>query len=155
NFKLPEGSVVNPRHPAPVNARAVTIVRSAHAIMGALAQALPSSLVGADSGHMTLAFGGIDARSGRRYVTSEMGAGGTGARPTKDGIDLLDFGPVNCMNVPLEALEMESPIAVERFRLRPNSGGAGEFRGGLGSEKVFAVKSGTVLVTLRGERFFT
>jgi len=154
-FKMPEGTVVNPRHPAPVNARAVTVVRAAHAIMGALTSVLPQTLVGADSGHMTMAFGGIDGRTGRRYVTSEMGAGGTGARPTKDGIDVMDYGPVNCMNIPLEAIEMDSPLRIKRFGIRRDSGGAGQFRGGLGIEKVFEVRDGFVDVTLRGERFLT
>ena len=154
-FVLPPGSVVNPIHPAPVNARSATVIRVAHAIMGALAPAMPQKLIGADSGHLTMAFGGVDRRTGRAFVTSEMGGGGTGARATKDGIDVLDFGPVNCMNIPVEALEMDSPLRIRKFHSRSDSGGPGEFRGGLGAEKVFEVREGSVAVTLRGERFVT
>ncbi len=154
-FMLPEGSVVNPRHPAPVNARTVTVVRIAHAVMGAFAQALPERIAAADSGHLTMAFGGRNPRTGRTFVTSEMGSGGVGARPTKDGIDMLDFGPVNCMNIPLEALQMDAPLRIHAFRLRGDSGGAGRFRGGLGAEKVFEARADDLVVTVRGERFFT
>ena len=155
HFVLPEGSVVNPRSPAPVNGRTVTVVRIANVIMGAFAQVMPQRIAAADSGHLTIAFGGIDGRTGQPFVTSEMGSGGVGARPTKDGIDMLDFGPVNCQNIPLEAFQMDSPLRIERFRLRRDSGGAGLYRGGLGAEKVFIVTAGEMVVTVRGERFFT
>lgn len=154
-FRYPEGSVVNPTYPAPVNARALTIARIADAIRGALIKALPDRLIAADSGHLTIAFGGIDRRTGRQFVTSEMGAGGAGARRTKDGIDVIDFGAVNCMNIPVEAIEMDSPIRIEKFCIRDDSGGPGRQRGGLGMEKVFGVRSGPVAVTVRGEQFFT
>jgi N-methylhydantoinase B len=154
-FVLPPESVVNPRHPAPVNARAVTIARVADAIAGALVKAVPTRLTAGDSGHNTMAFGGVDPETRGAFVTSEMGAGGSGARFDKDGIDVLDFGVVNCMNIPVEAFEMESPLRVESFGLRTDSGGAGRTRGGLGYEKVFVAQSNKVIATMRGERFFT
>jgi N-methylhydantoinase B len=154
-FKYPEGSVVNPVYPAPVNARALTIARIADAIRGALIKALPDRLIAADSGHLTIAFGGLNPRTRRPFVTSEMGAGGAGARKTKDGIDVIDFGAVNCMNIPVEAIEMDSPIRIEKFKIRDDSGGPGRQRGGLGAEKIFGVRSGPIAVTVRGERFFT
>jgi N-methylhydantoinase B len=56
------------------------------------------------------------------------------------------------MNLPVEALEMEAPIRVRRFELRPNSGGAGTHRGGLGCVREFEILRGDVTVTYRGER---
>ncbi len=156
SFTLPEGSLVNPRRPAPVNARTATIIRIADVLLGALARALPGRLPAASSGQLLIiAFGGIDPETGQPFVTSELGAGGVGARPTKDGIDVLEMGPSNCMNIPVEALEMNYPLRVLRYRIKDDSGGAGRFRGGLGAEKVFEVVRGEVTASVRGERHFT
>jgi N-methylhydantoinase B len=153
---LPEGTVVNPRPPAAVNARTATIIRIADVLHGALVQALPGQLPAAPSGQLLVAsFGGIDPRTNVPYVTSELGAGGVGARPTKDGIDVLEMGPSNCMNIPAEAIEMSYPLRIRRYGLRADSGGAGHYRGGLGATKVFEAVHGDVVVSLRGERYFT
>jgi N-methylhydantoinase B len=156
HLHLPEGSVVNPRPPAAVNARTATIIRIADVLHGALVQALPGKLPAAPSGQLLVAsFGGIDPRRNTPYVTSELGAGGVGARPTKDGIDVLEMGPSNCMNIPAEAIEMHYPLRIRRYGLRADSGGAGRYRGGLGATKVFEAVAGDVVVSMRGERYFT
>jgi N-methylhydantoinase B len=156
SFTLPEGTLVNPRHPAPVNARTATIVRIADTIHGALAQALPGKLPAAPSGQLLImAFGGIDPKTGESYVTSELGAGGVGGRPVKDGIDVMEMGPSNCMNIPVEAFEMGHPLRIHSYTIKEDSGGPGEFRGGLGAAKVFEPVRGDVTVSLRGERYFT
>ncbi|GIX49629.1 MAG: N-methylhydantoinase B [Candidatus Tectimicrobiota bacterium] len=156
HLHLPEGTVVNPRPPAAVNARTATIIRIADVLHGALVQALPGKLPAASSGQLLVAsFGGIDPRRGTPYVTSELGAGGVGARPTKDGVDVMEMGPSNCMNIPVEAIEMHYPLRIRRYGLRQDSGGAGTYRGGLGASKVFEATHGDVTVSIRGERFFT
>jgi N-methylhydantoinase B len=139
-----------------VNARTATIIRIADVLHGALVQALPGKLPAASSGQLLVAsFGGIDRRRGVPYVTSELGAGGVGARPHKDGIDVLEMGPSNCMNIPAEAIEMSYPLRIWHYGLRADSGGAGRYRGGLGATKVFEAVEGDVVVSLRGERYFT
>lgn len=156
HLHLPEGSVVNPRPPAAVNARTATIIRIADVLHGALVQALPHRLPAASSGQLLVAsFGGIDPRTGASYVTSELGAGGVGARPTKDGVDVLEMGPSNCMNIPAESIEMSYPLRICHYGLRPDSGGAGHYRGGLGATKIFEAVHGDVVVSIRGERYFT
>jgi N-methylhydantoinase B len=156
HLHLPEGTVVNPRPPAAVNARTATIIRIADVLHGALVQALPGKLPAAPSGQLLVAsFGGIDPHSGVPYVTSELGAGGVGARPNKDGIDVLEMGPSNCMNIPAEAIEMSYPLRIQHYGMRCDSGGAGRYRGGLGATKVFEAVDGDVVVSIRGERYFT
>jgi N-methylhydantoinase B len=156
HLHLPEGTLVNPRPPAAVNARTATIIRIADVLHGALVQALPGKLPAASSGQLLMAsFGGLDPRTGSPYVTSELGAGGVGARPTKDGIDVMEMGPSNCMNIPAEAIEMRYPLRILQYGIRPDSGGAGRYRGGLGATKVFEAAYGDVVVSLRGERYFT
>jgi N-methylhydantoinase B len=153
-LRLPEGSIVNPKEPAPVNARTATIKRIAGTILAALAQAAPGR-VPADSGGelLVLAFGGARP-DGTRYVTGELVAGGSGASAGKDGVDVIETDATNCMNQPAEALELDAPIRVHRVALRRDSGGAGAQRGGLGTVREYEILHGEVRFTHRGERHF-
>src|SRR5436190_1142287 len=150
---LPEGIIVNPTPPAPVSCRTATIKRIADTILGALVRALPGRMPAASSGTLlVLAFGGRDPESGRPFVASELAAGGMGARPDKDGIDVIETDVSNCMNIPVESVEMNFPLRIPRARLWLDSGGPGRFRGGLGLEKVFEATTTDVMVSHRGER---
>jgi N-methylhydantoinase B/oxoprolinase/acetone carboxylase alpha subunit len=102
---------------------------------------------------LVMAFGGRDPETGRPFVASELAAGGMGARPDKDGIDVIETDVSNCMNIPVESVEMNFPLRIPRVRLWAGSGGAGRFRGGLGLEKVFEATTTDVMVSHRGERF--
>jgi N-methylhydantoinase B/oxoprolinase/acetone carboxylase alpha subunit len=151
---LPEGTIVNPRPPAPVSCRTATIKRIADTILGALVRALPGRMPAANSGTLlVMALGGRDPETGRPFVASELAAGGMGARPDKDGIDVIETDVSNCMNIPVESVEMNFPLRIPRARLWTGSGGAGRFRGGLGLEKVFEATTTDVMVSHRGERF--
>jgi N-methylhydantoinase B len=151
---LPEGTVVNPRPPAPVSCRTATIKRIADTILGALARALPDRMPAANSGTLlVMAFGGRDPETGRAFVASELAAGGMGARPRKDGIDVIETDVSNCMNIPVESVEMSFPLRIRSAGLWTDSGGAGQYRGGLGLAKVFEATTTDVMVSHRGERF--
>ena len=154
SLHLPEGSLVNPRAPAPVNSRTATIKRITTVIIGALKDALPNK-VPADGASelLVLMFGGV-RDNGRRYVVGEFNAGGSGGGPRKDGVDVIETDGSNCMNLPAEALELEAPIRVRRMALRRDSGGAGRFRGGLGCVREFEFLEGEVMLTHRGERHY-
>jgi N-methylhydantoinase B len=153
---LPEGSIVNAKPPAAVNGRAVVVRRIVDAMLGALAPALPDRVPAASSGHpLVCSMGGLDPATGRPYVTSEIGTGGMGARPGKDGVECVQTDTSNSQNVPVEALELEFPLRVGSYRLRRDSGGPGRFRGGLGFEKSFEALRGTVSISHRGERNHT
>jgi len=146
---LPEGTIVNPRPPAPVSCRTATIKRIADTILGALVRALPGKMPAASSGTLlVMALGGRDPATGQPFVASELGA-----RPDKDGIDVIETDVSNCMNIPVESVEMNFPLRIPRARLWLDSGGAGRFRGGLGLEKVFEATTTDVMVSHRGERF--
>jgi N-methylhydantoinase B len=153
-LRLPEGSIVNPKEPAPVNARTATIKRIAGTILKALAQAAPGRVPADNGGELlVLAFGGARP-DGTRYVTGELVAGGSGASAGKDGVDVIETDATNCMNLPAEALELDAPIRVHRVALRPDSGGAGARRGGLGTVREYEILHGDVRFTHRGERHF-
>jgi N-methylhydantoinase B len=153
---LPEGSIVNARPPAAVNARAVVVRRIVDCLIGAFAKALPGRIPAASCGHpLMLSMGGIDPANNRPYVTAEIGTGGMGGRPGKDGLEAIQTDTSNAQNIPVEALEMEFPIRVGHYRLRRDSGGAGQFRGGLGLDKSLEVLRGELRVSHRGERHYT
>ena len=151
-FHLPEGSLVNPREPAPTGCRTSTIKRITTAILGALRQAAPDR-VPADSGSeiVIMHFGG-QRSDGRRYVTSQLLVAGSGASPHLDGVDVIETDASNCLNVPAEALMLEAPIRVHRAALNRDSGGPGTHRGGLGGVFEYELLDGEATVTYRGER---
>jgi N-methylhydantoinase B/oxoprolinase/acetone carboxylase alpha subunit len=152
---LPEGSLVNPLPPAPVNARTATIKRICGMIVGAFAEADPVRVPAASAGlSLMLAFGGNRA-DGRPFIISELIAAGTGASARSDGVDCLQTDGSNSMNQPIEALSMDAPIRVTRFALRCDSGGTGQYRGGLGVVKEYEFLADDIRLTYRGERHVT
>ena len=149
---LPEGSVVNPRPPAPVNARTATIKTITNTILGALAQAAPERLPAMNAGALlVLAFGGR-RRDGSAFVVGDLIAGGSGAGASADGVDVIETDASNCMNLSAEALEMEAPIRLLQCRLRTDSGGAGRHRGGLGVVREYEMLADGIRLSHRGER---
>lgn len=155
SMHLPEGSLVNPLEPAPVNARTSTIKRITTSILGALAQAIPERMPAPSAGQMALvAFGGRHPAGGN-FVTGDLIASGSGASATTDGVDVIETDATNCMNLPAEAMEMETPVRLNRVALRAGSGGAGTHRGGLGTEREYEVLTDNVTFTHRGERHYS
>ena len=155
SVELPAGTIVNPNYPAPVAARAITFKRIVDALLGALAKAVPDRIYAASSGIVNVMYvGGFDPEKQARFVGFigvPMG-GGMGARPTKDGIDVVETDLNNTIRYPIEACEAELPLRVRALRLWTDSGGAGRYRGGLGYEAEVEWLRGDALVTLRQER---
>jgi N-methylhydantoinase B len=154
---LPEGSLVNPRPPAAVNARSATIKRITGCMLAALAGVLPGRVPAPSAGQLlVIAFGGQRAGGGA-FVTGELLAGGSGAGDGFDGVDAIETDATNCMNLPAEAMELDAPIRVRSWSLHRNSGGPGRWRGGLGQVKEFEILAGVegpVSFSHRGERHF-
>ena len=152
SLHLPEGTLVNPVEPAPVNSRTATLKRIAGSIVGALKGALPDQIPADSAGELlVLSLGGKNL-SGKPYVVGEFNAGGSGGGPRKDGVDVIETDGSNCMNMPVEALELEAPARVHRMSLRTDSGGVGEFRGGLGCVREIEFLTDNIALTHRGER---
>ncbi len=137
----PPGSVVNAQPPAPVvYANHEISHRVADMVMAAMFQISPATVMAASQGTSAVAtFGGLDPRTGERYVSYESLKGGFGARPVKDGINAVASTVSNMMNTPIEILEMSFPLRVEEYSLVPDSGGAGTWRGGLGARRIWRV----------------
>ncbi len=127
------GSILNCTEPAAINGRMQPCQRVVDLILGALAKAVPERVIAACAGSNTsITFAGDDPRVGRYYSYLETLGGGFGARATKDGIDGVQTHMTNTSNLPVESLEQEYPLLVERYELVRDSGGPGQFRGGMG-----------------------
>jgi len=136
----PEGSILNVQHPAPVAARHVVGHFLPHVVAGALKQALPDHVMAEGSANIWgIQLSGKD-RERKPFVYTFFGSGGTGARPTKDGLSATAF-PSGVLGTPVEVVETLAPLLVERKALRDGSGGDGRFRGGLGQVMGFRVLS--------------
>src|SRR4029079_13940632 len=130
----PAGTVVNANPPASVAGGNVeTSQRIVDVLFKALAKAIPDRIPAASQGTMNnLTIGGIDTRTGAEFSYYETIAGGTGARPTMDGMSGVHTHMTNSFNTPAEALEYAYPLRVREYRLRKGSGGTGLHRGGDG-----------------------
>ncbi|NIM06850.1 MAG: hydantoinase B/oxoprolinase family protein [Armatimonadetes bacterium] len=150
---VPENSILNAQPPAAVGARTDTCQHVAGRIIEAFAQALPGRLPApANDASTAVVFSGVDPRSGREYVYVEAIAGGAGGGPDEDGLDGVQVHITNTSNLPAEALEHAFPLLVERYELVPDSGGPGEFRGGLGLRRDIRVIDHEAIFSAHGDR---
>jgi N-methylhydantoinase B len=136
---VPEGTVLNCRKPAAVAARMQIGHFVTEVIYRALAEALPDRVVAAGGGTpatMQMFYG--RRGDGRPFHTVLIRGGGLGAGAARDGEGSFIF-PANGANTPVEILESDAPLIVERRELLPDSGGPGRQRGALGRREVFRV----------------
>ncbi|BAA81546.2 hydantoin utilization protein B [Aeropyrum pernix K1] len=150
-IKAPEGTLVNPLKPAPVGGGNVeTSQRIADVVFRALAEALPERVPAASCGTMSNVMVG-----GRGWAFYETNACGSGARPCCDGVDGVHTNMTNTLNTPIEVIEREYPILFNAYELRPDSGGPGMYRGGLGVVRAFTALEDNVTITIFAERGLT
>ncbi len=148
----PIGTVLNPREPAAVAARALTGYRVFDAMLGALAQVVPDRIPAAgEGGNTVVCLSGKDAAD-KSYIIVDMICGAWGGRPQSDGIEAITNASQNLSNTPVEVLEAQHPVRVEAYELEPDSCGAGQFRGGLGIRRSYRVLADNVLLQLRADR---
>ncbi|MEP1765277.1 MAG: hydantoinase B/oxoprolinase family protein [Sulfitobacter sp.] len=131
----PEGCILAARRPAPVSVRHVLGHLVPDVVLGALHQAMPDTVPAEGASalwNIQISARASDPESGLRNAEVLMfNSGGTGARPTLDGLSATAF-PSGVSTMSVEATEHVGPITVWRKDLREGSGGAGQFRGGLG-----------------------
>jgi len=152
SITAPEGSVVNPVAPAAVSSRNMTSMILAEALTNALGQAAPARSIAAGGPGQGCISAGSDPRSGRYFINYENLAGGQGARCNADGMDVVMINMTNTSNLPIEAMEVEFPVRIERYELVQDSGGAGKYRGGLGVLRDMRVLANNASVSLRSAR---
>jgi N-methylhydantoinase B len=149
----PAGSIVNPRFPAPCTGGNETVFIVSGAIFRALAQIPGARVMACDQGSSNnLLISGRDPRSGERYVLYEYPEGGWGGSRDRDGLSAVYSIAGNTWNVPVEVVERRFPVRVERYELRPDSGGPGSHRGGLGIRREHRVLDHDAEATVLGNR---
>jgi len=147
----PEGSLVNPQEPAATGVRHAAAIRVNDVLNGALGKALPDVMPAASSGTVIpVVMAEPNGRGGRRVQVVEPMIGGTGARFGRDGVDGRDSGISNLANNPVETVEAEMGVEITTYALRPDSGGAGQWRGGCGMELTFRILTDDTNVLGRG-----
>jgi len=125
-----EGSILKPRFPAPLGMRANTRFRVMSCIFGSLAQANGGSVPAGSPVYVLYYFRAWDEARRRPILCIEGLGVGLGARPFADGVDVIYY--IAQENYPVEYVERDFPLRVERYAARPDSGGPGLHRGGCG-----------------------
>jgi N-methylhydantoinase B len=145
------GTVTHVLMPGASSMRGITGYRLSDVMNGALAQLIPQRVPAAGEGGSTLAFftGRVE---GEPFVYSELVVGTWGGRPVADGNDGLANPCASMANIPVELAESDWPIAIERYGLVQDSGGAGRYRGGLAVERVWRVLVPDTSVHVRSDR---
>lgn len=147
-----EGLVVNPKPPSAVSSRNMTSMILAEAMLNALGQAAPSRSVAAGGPGQGCISAGADPKTQRYFINYENLAGGQGARCSADGMDVVMINMTNTSNLPVEAMEMEFPLRIERYELVTDSGGPGKYRGGMGIVRDMRLLANNAGVSLRSSR---
>ena len=151
-FVIPEPSILSARAPKPVGGYTETILRVIDVVFQALAKAAPQLVNGC-------AYGTINALSlaghradGRRWVMFSFFGGGLGGSPASDGLNHGN-APISTATIPpVEILEAAYPVVFTQWALRPDSGGTGRHRGGLGAIYELELLEESADVFLFGER---
>ncbi len=146
----PVGSLLNPTPPAAVvGGNVETSQRVTDVTFLALAKAAPGRVPAQGQGTMNnLTIGARDDL----FTYYETIGGGFGARAASDGMAGVQVGMTNTLNTPIESIETEYPIRVERYALRPDTGGEGRHRGGLGLERSVTVLTDATVSLLTERR---
>jgi len=148
----PERTVVNAQFPAPLVSRVTTCHRIVDVMLQALAQVIPDRVMAGYYGVSNICnLGGHDARTGKPWVHFEIEVGGWGGRPASDGLDGFSAHIHNVANTPIEVVEQNALLRVERYELIAGSGGKGRHRGGLGLRRDMRVLVDNVSLNLLGD----
>ncbi|OGA13877.1 MAG: hypothetical protein A3H32_13320 [Betaproteobacteria bacterium RIFCSPLOWO2_02_FULL_63_19] len=153
---IPEGNFMMAQYPAPMASWSTVLPTVIDTIFKALAPMMPDRV---PAGHLgvlggTVVFFGANPRTGERFVTQSIEGGGWGGRPWEDGESAsVSVCQGDVRNAPIEKMELRWPILVQHRALRPDSGGPGKYRGGLGlSTRVKAQVEGSWTLPQTGRR---
>ena len=150
-LKVPVGSLLNAKRPGAVAAGNVeTSSRIVDAVLGALGQALPDAVPACSQGTMNnLALGSSSDTPWGYYETIAGGMGGSKRAP---GLSGVQTHMTNTQNTPVEVLEINFPLRVQRYAIRKGSGGPGRHRGGDGLVREFEFLEPATLTILSERR---
>ena len=156
DFVMPEGLLITAQRPRPVGGYTETILRMIDVVFSAVAQAKPTQAVAQAYGTINaLSIAGVRgdaARAGQRWVMFSFFGGGHGGHSAGDGLNHGN-APISTATIPpLEILEAAYPVRFTQWALRPDSGGPGQHRGGLGAVYEIELLEETAQAFIFGER---
>ncbi len=137
---IPDGSVLRPKAPAPLSNRLVVMARLFDVLGAVYAKAIGFNVSGSYGTSPNFVYSGVK-EDGEPFQTMEILYGGIPAIPGKDGLDGHSWWP-EFLAVPAEYMETYYPMVIEEYSVRPDSCGAGQFRGGCGIKKVYRFLAG-------------
>ena len=149
--KAPLGSLLNPKFPAPCGARGITGYRMIDCLFGALSSAVPDNVTADTTGGSTLPTisGYIN---GKAYVFCETFMGTWGGTSKHDGQEGVPHMGANQSNVSVEMIEQDYPIRINQYGLVPDTGGAGQYRGGLALMREYESLHDGALLNVRSDK---
>ncbi len=148
HVRLRSGSILSPRHPAPLGLRGSTFVKLQQAILGIVNTATGGQAPAASNAYSIYYLSGTNDQ-GENFLLTDGVAVGYGARPTADGIDAVYF--VAQENYPVEFIEMGYPARIVSYGVNLDSGGPGRWRGGVGVFREVEVLAPQALCSARIE----
>jgi N-methylhydantoinase B len=152
HVKAPAGSLLNPRLPAAVAARALTAYRVADATFGALAHAAPERVMAAgEGGNTVVCIGGYDDNR-TPFILVDMVNGSWGGRSSRDGIEGVTNPTQNLNTTPIEVIERELPIRIKTWGFVPDTEGPGKYRGGLALRREYEFLGDEAVLQVRSDR---
>ena len=147
----PERTIVNAAHPAACGARGISGFRMIDCLFGALAQAVPDRVAADGCGGATLAtFAGY--RGTKAFVFNDILMGSWGGTAPHDGQEGVPHMGANQSNIPIETIEIDFPLRIERYGLLADSGGPGKHRGGLAIIREYRALEDDVLLSVRSDK---
>jgi N-methylhydantoinase B len=152
DIRVRDGSVVNPRFPAPVNTYNPTVHALVESLLEASSQITPNKKVGDGCSSRSIIIGGRSNKTGKGYVQYEIFGGGSGGRSGKDGVSGTNVNQSNARIAPIEIIESEFSTRLRRFELISDSGGPGQFRGGLGFVREYELLDNDARFSLRSTK---
>jgi N-methylhydantoinase B len=147
----PAGTLVNPKLPAPVAARALTCFRIVDAVMGALAGAAPGRVFAAGEGGISVVTIAGE-HDGEPFLIMDTVGCCWGGRPDRDGVEGVTPIALNVSNIPVEIIERDLPLRIEHYGFAADSAGAGRFRGGLALERAYRLLAEKAFLQVRSDR---
>jgi N-methylhydantoinase B len=148
----PEGTIMHGKLPAACAARGLTGFRAVDCTFGALAQLYPDRVFAASEGGNTgITIGGYD-KALRPFIYVDFLSGCWGARPWADGLDGNTSMFANMASFSVEVIEAENPLEVLDYEFVPDTGGAGNFRGGMSQRKTWRMLADEGILQVRADR---
>jgi N-methylhydantoinase B len=142
------GSIVDPRYPAPCNTYMPSAIAVTEAVLRALSEFVPARRMAGVGGFGAVSIGGRRA-DGSRFVQYDLAGSAYGGRAGSDGPSGIAVLLSNARSAPIEVIESEFPTRIRRFELIPDSGGPGEFRGGLAARRAYELLADEAQLSLR------